>query len=60
MDTLAVYNPEDHCSGCNEGPVEFIHWGALTQGKFVKFCKKCFVKKCNSEGQTLAKGKQML
>lgn len=47
-DTMTCYSEKDTCDDCGESPVQFIHWGPLTNNEYKKLCKKCFIKR--SEG----------
>jgi predicted Fe-S protein YdhL (DUF1289 family) len=51
-DTLNCYNEDDKCESCGRSPIEFIHWGTLTNSEIKKFCKDCFKKLCEKEQQT--------
>ena len=48
-DTLECYNPDQICDDCGKSPVQFIHWGSLTQNDMKKFCKECFKRRCEKE-----------
>lgn len=48
-DTLIVYLEKEICEDCGETPVNYIHWGALTQGERKKLCASCMKKRSESK-----------
>ena len=48
-DTIQCYNKNDKCEECGNKPVEFIHFGILTDGKAKKLCSPCFVEKVKTD-----------
>ena len=44
-DTLECYNENESCEECGNKPVEFIHFGILTEKDLIRLCNLCFLKK---------------
>ena len=48
-DSISCYNENDACEKCGNKPVKIIHDGDVTNNKFTKLCKECFVELTESK-----------
>lgn len=55
-DTLNVYLENEVCEDCSNSPVNFIHFGALSDDKPIRLCTGCFQKRAAESRRVLNDG----